>query len=242
MSVPECIEETEDCFSVIGAYPITGFPDRSCYAVLYYRDVQLFLKRLRKKFYVKYGKYVDFSYHCVGEYGTRFQRCHYHFVFSFSRKEYFEFAESVAYSCWKMCDQSRFEFSFTSGGCCNYVSSYVCCSLHCNGVQQIERFRSKTWRSKKIDYGVNEEEYNSIHVAFEFFRDEYKRMYSGQSSSEFCYRYIGNVLELPEGLFEYDYHNRKDCSVSSRLVQKRLLSYYCQLPKETSLVPLGSWQ
>lgn len=50
MSVPECIEDTDDCFVCSHAHPITGFNDSSCYAVLYYRDVQLFLKRLRKNF------------------------------------------------------------------------------------------------------------------------------------------------------------------------------------------------
>lgn len=46
-----------------------------------YRDFQLFMKRLRKNLYDKYGKTVDFKYLVVNEYGGKTGRIHFHVLF-----------------------------------------------------------------------------------------------------------------------------------------------------------------
>lgn len=105
------------------------------YALLYYRDIQLFLKRLRKYIFKHYGEKIRF--YIIGEYGTKSLRPHWHcllFFNSSSLSQAFEDCENVgttARPCycprflrplWEfgICDSKR-----TNGEAYNYVSSYV---------------------------------------------------------------------------------------------------------------------
>lgn len=105
------------------------------YALLYYRDIQLFLKRLRKHIFKYYGEKIRF--YVIGEYGTKSLRPHWHcllFFNSSSLSQAFEDCENVgttARPCycpqflrplWEfgICDSKR-----TNGEAYNYVSSYV---------------------------------------------------------------------------------------------------------------------
>lgn len=105
------------------------------YALLYYRDIQLFLKRLRKHIFKYYGEKIRF--YVIGEYGTKSLRPHWHcllFFNSSSLSQAFEDCEDVgttARPCycpqflrplWEfgICDSKR-----TNGEAYNYVSSYV---------------------------------------------------------------------------------------------------------------------
>lgn len=85
------------------------------------RDIQLFLKILRKKLYDEFqqtNKCYRFRYFVVGEYGETLFRPHYHAILFFEDKEVCEFARFRAiYESWQMCDKSRFdEF-------CTYIDS-----------------------------------------------------------------------------------------------------------------------
>lgn len=105
------------------------------YALLYYRDIQLFLKRLRKHIFKYYGEKIRFYF--IGEYGTKSLRPHWHcllFFNSSSLSQAFEDCVNVGTtsrpcSCprflrplWQfgICDSKR-----TNGEAYNYVSSYV---------------------------------------------------------------------------------------------------------------------
>lgn len=105
------------------------------YALLYYRDITLFLKRLRKHIFKYYGEKIRF--YIIGEYGTKSLRPHWHcllFFNSSSLSQAFEDCENVGTSArpcycprflcpfWKfgICDSKR-----TNGEAYNYVSSYV---------------------------------------------------------------------------------------------------------------------
>lgn len=105
------------------------------YALLYYRDIQLFLKRLRKHIFKYYGEKIRF--YIIGEYGTKSLRPHWHcllFFNSSSLSQAFEDCINVGTtsrpcSCprflrplWEfgICDSKR-----TNGEAYNYVSSYV---------------------------------------------------------------------------------------------------------------------
>lgn len=115
--------------------------DKSCvyghglYALLYYRDIQLFLKRIRKHIFKYYNEKIRF--YIIGEYGTKSLRPHWHcllFFNSSSLSQAFEDCENVGTSsrkCWcprflrpfwkfGICDSKR-----TNGEAYNYVSSYV---------------------------------------------------------------------------------------------------------------------
>lgn len=105
------------------------------YALLYYRDIQLFLKRLRKHIFKFYGEKIRF--YIIGEYGTKSLRPHWHLLLFFNSSQLsqaFESCENVGTTSrpcqcprflrpfWKygICDSKR-----TNGECYNYVSSYV---------------------------------------------------------------------------------------------------------------------
>lgn len=105
------------------------------YALLYYRDIQLFLKRIRKHIFKYYGEKIRF--YIIGEYGTKSLRPHWHcllFFNSSSLSKAFEDCENVGTSS-QRCECPRFLRPFwqfgivdskrTNGECYNYVSSYV---------------------------------------------------------------------------------------------------------------------
>lgn len=105
------------------------------FALLYYRDAQLWIKRVRQYIYRKYGEKV--RYYIIGEYGTKSLRPHWHCLLFFesdSLAKDFEDTVSVGTSerpcecaeflrsLWKygICDSKR-----TNGESYFYVSSYV---------------------------------------------------------------------------------------------------------------------
>lgn len=105
------------------------------YALLYYRDIQLFLKRIRKHIFKYYGEKIRF--YIIGEYGTKSLRPHWHCLLFFNSPELsqaFEDCENVGTSS-RECECPRFLRPFwqfgivdskrTNGECYNYVSSYV---------------------------------------------------------------------------------------------------------------------
>ena len=105
------------------------------YALLYYRDIQLFLKRIRKHIYKYYGEKIRF--YVIGEYGTKSLRPHWHLLLFFNSSalsQAFEICENVGTSS-RPCQCPRFLRSFWEFGICdskrtngeayNYVSSYV---------------------------------------------------------------------------------------------------------------------
>ena len=105
------------------------------YALLYYRDVQLFLKRIRKHILKYYGEKIRF--YIIGEYGTKSLRPHWHCLFFFDSSplsQAFEDCVNVGTTkreCW--CPRFLrpfWEFGIidskrTNGEAYNYVSSYV---------------------------------------------------------------------------------------------------------------------
>lgn len=104
------------------------------FALLYYRDIQLFLKRLRKFVNKNYNEKI--RYYVIGEYGTRSLRPHWHILLFFdsvSLSRQFEDVENVGTSS-RRCECPRFLRSLwrygivdskrTNGKAFNYVSSY----------------------------------------------------------------------------------------------------------------------
>lgn len=105
------------------------------YALLYYRDIQLFLKRLRKYINKYYNEKIRF--YIIGEYGTKSLRPHWHCLLFFNSSKLsqaFEDCENVGTAS-RECECPRFLRPFwkfgivdskrTNGECYNYVSSYV---------------------------------------------------------------------------------------------------------------------
>lgn len=98
---------------------------------LRYVDVQLFLKRLRKAIFERFGKKIRF--YCVGEYGTKFSRPHYHLIvfghaFYETRKSirkrgnFLDYVDEVIGECWKYGYHTVNDYTPLTA---NYVSGYV---------------------------------------------------------------------------------------------------------------------
>lgn len=84
------------------------------------RDYQLFLKRLRKQLNNHYG--IKFRYFMCGEYGEKFARPHYHFIFFGVSTKFVDIIEK----CWSMGFVKVLPVDFK---CCKYVAKYCCKSL-----------------------------------------------------------------------------------------------------------------
>lgn len=105
------------------------------FALLYYRDVQLWLKRLRKKIFKDYGEKV--RYYVIGEYGTESLRPHWHCLLFFesdSLAKELEDVQSVGTDI-RPCECAKYLLPLWKYGICEskrtdrnsyaYVSSYV---------------------------------------------------------------------------------------------------------------------
>lgn len=117
-----------------------GLDSSFCVPLLYYRDIQNFMKRLNKYIYGKIGKYKTFRYFIIGEYGTKSFRPHWHIilftdsdevatlmydgyrkVIPLSRKRDL-YTNSLLSSCWKFGYST---FDKTDGKASGYLSNYV---------------------------------------------------------------------------------------------------------------------
>ena len=108
----------------------TGLP------VLVKRDVQLFLKRLRKDLSSKGLEHKNLRYFCVSEYGDEFMRPHYHMIlFNLPIQDYPVITpQRTYYPGIKQYLDSIWQLGFTDVGgvtlsSCNYCAKYVCKGL-----------------------------------------------------------------------------------------------------------------
>lgn len=95
--------------------------------VLYYKDVQDFVKRLRSNLaYKGYDKY--FSVYCCSEYGPRTCRPHFHLLIFCPLSDYKLFSSSIV-QAWPYDDGNRTRKNIEiARNVASYVSSYVNCS------------------------------------------------------------------------------------------------------------------
>ena len=150
----------EDKFDFSNSVRPSGFRFDCC-GVLVYRDLQLFLKRLRKSL-SKNGTTKNFKwkFSAVGEYGTRTKRPHFHLLF-YGNSDFPEYFRSAIVENWKFCSWSKLDLDECIKdaifGIADYLSSYVNSISGCNGFVPPKTFRQKTLRSKDINYGIAKE-------------------------------------------------------------------------------------
>lgn len=229
----ECIEETEDVFNFSSVYRITnfnisGFDTNDCVAVLYYRDVQLFFKRLRKRLNKDYGKEGKFNFYLCGEYGTFHKRPHYHIIFEFKDRGIATSVAGLLPQYWQMCDwsKSRNNIKFASVGVSSYVSSYVNSAFSCGEISKFKRFKPFTKRSKNLSFGVDFDLFKKVKDVIE---REFGKEFPNFMESDFRYlsqKKVDNVsLRLiPKGVFRSLFHKVKGFSNLS-FIRFRLLCF-----------------
>lgn len=103
----------------------------SAVGILYYPDIQRFLKRFRSS--LKYHGYDEkVKFFCAGEYGGKFKRPHFHLLLYVSNKVPYEKVKSTVVSSWSFCDYGKLcskPYSQTwfqiAKDVAAYISSYV---------------------------------------------------------------------------------------------------------------------
>lgn len=192
-------------------------PDNNQFVgVLYYKDFQNFLKKLRIYYERKTTRRFPYKYFAVGEYGTNSRRPHFHVVF-YGEAGFEDVFESSVCDAWKFHSWSGFnrEKGFRYGGSsvANYVASYVNCLTNCNGFYDQKWICQRSVRSKDVGFGIDFE------VA-QRFEKSLKRKDG-----------FGNVVSDRErNPFEVLQQKRLG-SVSTCVVSKRCLSAFFSCPK-----------
>lgn len=133
-----------------------------CYS--YKRDVQLFLKRFRKRIFKH--SHEKIRYYAVSEYGPVHFRAHFHLLFYFEEESTLEIFSSSLHEAWKY---GRIDWSLSRGKCSSYVSQYVNSDVSLPpifGVPAIKPwcthskfFASELYRSKKEEIYSKEDKY-----------------------------------------------------------------------------------
>lgn len=96
---------------------------------VYKPDVQLFLKRSRKRYFDKNGQNLDFTYYCTAEYSPVWLRPHYHIILfgvtDHIFTQYFKPSWQLGYTD---CSEIIYDYdnNKSPGRVMNYVSKYCC--------------------------------------------------------------------------------------------------------------------
>ena len=90
------------------------------YPYLFPRDLQLFMKKIRKYGKKHYG-IEKVRYYALGEYGPKRFRPHWHLLLWFNEEVPSSTVEKLVLSCWRY---GRCSIDLLQGSCVNYVTSY----------------------------------------------------------------------------------------------------------------------
>ena len=120
--------------------------------VLYFRDFQLFMKRLHKYFNVRNIRH-NFSHFVSAEYGETTYRPHFHVLLTCSLS--YEVLKTAVMACWQYCDYNKISEKWfqVSHKTASYLGSYVC-----DGYNLPPFYKLPVWRQKKSHsnhYGFN---------------------------------------------------------------------------------------
>lgn len=144
--------------------PLKNYPDNSCIGYLDKRDIQLYLKLLRKDIYENFDiRSNAISYFIVGEYGPgkdanqgKF-RPHFHGIISTDYQKVADHLLNFAlFKNWQMCDKGLFEqyTKFCDSGTRSYVTEYVTCNTYLppllSQTKEIKPFRLSSRKSGTV--------------------------------------------------------------------------------------------
>lgn len=163
--------------------PLTNYPKKDCFGILYKKDIQDFIKRLRSAIDYEIEKsnraillpYKIFSFFAAAEYGTEYKRPHFHVVLHFDNWEVAEFARVHIPKIWPWCDwlqmrkleladgKERLPSYIKSAAAANYVSSYLAVSNSVANVVEKSNFKPFVTFSKRPLYGCTKIDKEILH-------------------------------------------------------------------------------
>jgi hypothetical protein len=158
-------------------------------AVLWYPDLQNFIKRLRIILNRNYGIHYNTSYFAIGEYGPTTSRSHFHVLF-FCKQADYSAVKEAAVKAWPFADDSRTLRNISEAMDVNsYVSSYCNSTPYVKGILSAPAIYPKTFHS--IHFGAGIEDF-SFKKVFEKFRNrdfEYVRVCTSEDGAPTCERF-----------------------------------------------------
>lgn len=197
-----------------GAVLLNAPNNKDAIGVLYYKDLQNFLKRLRVYYERKLNRKFNYKYFAAGEYGTNTKRPHYHVIF-YGYEEFGKQFENAVCENWQMCDWSKLDAKqcFRCGGAsvASYVASYVTCFANSNGFYNQKWICEKSFRSKDVNHGIDVEE-----------KDRFEK----------SFRYQFNRLVSEPNINPFEFRQQKRLgSISTCIIPKKYISTYFSSPK-----------
>lgn len=125
--------------------------DKNKVPILYYRDVQLFFKRFRKRLNKgRRSNPIEFRYFATGEIGETYQRPHWH-ILLFFRPEYRRAVEDCVYTSWPFCDLRSLDRSVEPAkDPAHYVASYVNMSADIPPFFTLAKAFKPSWHYSKV--------------------------------------------------------------------------------------------
>lgn len=159
MATVPCTRFDDDFF--IDYYRKLSLPKEmyGCIPYLSRRDLQLFLKRLRKNISKIFSDNAQIRYFACGEYGPVHFRPHFHLLFFFDSYSLSLKMRDLILASWSF---GRIDCQLSKGGCGNYCSKYINGVSHLSAIQRLKNFKPFATHSR--------------HFAISFFQNETKKI------------------------------------------------------------------
>lgn len=152
---------------------ISSLQNRNCrgedIAYLRQEDAQLFLKRLRKKITNE-----KIRYYCIGEYGPKHLRPHWHLLLWFNQEETAQNLRNYISEAWRLGYIHVGKSS--SGKASSYVAGYVNSRLNIPSLLNLPETKSKCTHSAKLGEAFIQDSIKEVHS--QEYRDFVRRSYS----------------------------------------------------------------
>ena len=195
--------------------------------ILFYKDVQLYLKRVRKK--LSQISSSSLRYYAVGEYGPVHFRPHWHILFYFTDATLPEDFTQIATECWQY---GIVDFSASRHNCSSYVAGYVNNFANVPRILSYRAVRPRAFHSSHFGFSPFEEDEEEVYAhPIEYINGKVFKLFSGNIHANFfnrvrCYFFprcprFNDKDNVP--LFEYYTFYRK---IEDLLVGEDSLHYY----------------
>lgn len=193
---------------------VENWHDVSVIPYLSKRDLQLYIKLVRKHLQLHYGRSVRLRYFTFSEYGETKYRPHHHVLFFPESAEVAEFLfEYSLYQNWQMCSKAVFmsndNLKYVESGISEYLTNYVTSFINLPEVYKLPRLKPFRLASKNPPIGFcsfsREEVFaNVADGSIEY--DKAIERISKRSILEYSTNYISTLFPKCKGFSQLDFY------------------------------------